>query len=304
MTQDISPPHKRTLHAILFIVVGYFGYSLADLCSKILQEHYSIHQVLGASGLSGLAITGIWLFASHGYRAFLPPRMKLHLLRAVFVTGTAYFMVRSLHTLPLADFYGIVFVMPFIAMALSVLILGEKVGWRRWLAASVGFSGVLVIAGPQFQQIGEGFICALLGALCAAANIICLRKIGKDQPLALYGFYPFLLIAVWQIGMLIQTKSFVPFQVADLPYFLLHGPVIVMGIVMVSVGFARAPETAVVAPFHYTQIIWGVLFGWIFFHTLPTHTTWIGIALVTGAGLYSLWREYIAHKQSVPIRSP
>ncbi len=290
--------------AIACVIAGYFFYSVADLCSKILQEHYSIHQVLAVSGSVGMVITGIWLATRHGLKSFIPPRMGLHMLRAVFVTGTAYFMVRSLHTLPLADFYGIVFIMPFLAMALAVMLLGEKVGWRRWAAAGVGFCGILILAGPQFSHVGEGVICAFLGAAFGAANIICLRKLGHGQPLPIYGFYPFLMITVTQVFMLYASNAVLPFRMEDAVYFGLHGPAIVFAILLVSTGFARARETAVVAPFHYTQIIWGVAFGWIFFDALPTTTTWAGLTLVAGAGLYSLWREYRRTHHIQTIDSP
>lgn len=288
-----DPNYKqKTFEAISMIVLGYCAYSVADLCSKILQETYNVHQVLSVSGLIGLGITSIWLYARHGAGAFFPYNIKAHILRGLFVMGTAYFMVRALKMLPLADFYGIVFIMPFLVMILAIVFLGEKVGWRRWLAATVGFTGVLVIAGPQFDEIGEGVVCALLGALCAAANIIMVRKIGRDVPVPLYGFYPFVFIFIFNVVLMLATGVYIPFEAKDAFYFAFHGPVIILGIVYVSMGFARAPVAAVAAPFHYTQIIWGILFGWLFYNTVPSSTTALGIFLIVAAGLYSLWREY------------
>lgn len=282
----------RTLKAILLVTLGYWGYSVADLCSKALQEHYSIYQVLCVSGLSGLLITGLWLWVKYGASSFLPSNLKLHLIRALVVTGTAYFMVRALKTLPMADFYGIIFIMPFLVMIMAIFILGEKIGWRRWLAAAVGFMGVLIVAGPQFTHIGEGIICAFMGALLSALNVILLRKIGPGSPRPLYGFYPFVLITALNFIAMMHTDSFLPFEVQYAPYFILHGPVIVLAVITMSMGFSAAPETAVVAPFNYTQIIWGVLFGYVFFDNLPTATTWLGVSIIIGAGLYSIWREY------------
>lgn len=292
MHADPTSYKARTLKAIFLITLGYWGYSMADLCSKVLQETYSIYQVLWVSGTSGLLITGLWLWAKHGASSFLPSNMKLHMVRALVVTGTAYFMVRSLQTLPLADFYGIVFIMPFMTMILAIAILGEKVGWKRWLAAAVGFMGVLIVAGPQFTHIGEGIICAFMGALLSALNVILLRKIGPGAPRPLYGFYPFVLISALNFIAMLYTNSYLPFEMHYAPYFIIHGPVIVLAIIAMSMGFAAAPETAVVAPFNYTQIIWGVLFGYLFFGDLPSATTWLGVAIIIGAGLYSIWREY------------
>ncbi len=292
MSDKIISRKVALLESIALVVFGYFAFSVADLCSKKLQESYSIYQVLGTSSSIGLIITSLWLFIGYGKRAFFPANLKLHLIRALMVLGTAYFMVRSLQTLPLADFYGIIFIVPFLVMILAVALLKETIGWRRWMAAVVGFLGIVVLAGPQFDHIGEGIVCALIGAFCAACNIIALRKIGAKGPVPLYGVYAFAAIAGFNLSMMVATGVFKPYAVEYLPYFLIHGPIVILGILGTSMGFAKAPEAVVVAPFQYTQIIWGVLFGWFFFQALPTANTWIGLALVIGAGLYSLWREY------------
>jgi S-adenosylmethionine uptake transporter len=221
----------------------------------------------------------------------------MHLFRAILVLGSSNFMVKSLQTLPLADFYGITFIIPFFVMILAVVFLGETVGWRRCGAALVGFSGIIILARPQFDDIGEGVVYALLGAVCAAGNIVSLKKIGHDAPLPLYGFYVFLAFAAFNLFMMGASGSYKPFEAAYMPYFLIHGPVVILALLFISIGFAKAPEAVVVAPFQYTQIIWGVAFGWYFFGAMPTAATWAGLAMVIGAGLYSLWREYrIAHR--------
>jgi len=292
MPNNILSRKARTFQAIALVIVGYFAYSVADLCSKILQEQYSIYQILGISSAFGLGVTGVWLYMRHGAASFFPVNLKLHLLRAFLVLGVAYFMVRSLNTLPLADFYGIVFITPFLVMIFAAILLKETVGWRRVMAAMVGFAGVIVLASPQFDHIGEGVVCALLGALCAALNMITLRKIGQGAPLPLYGFYVFAVTASFTLIAMMSTGTYEPITAHYLPYFLIHGPIIVLGVVCLSSGVSKSPETAIVAPFQYTQIIWGVLFGWIFFHVMPTQTTWAGLSMIIGAGLYSLWREY------------
>ncbi len=295
--------HKiQTMKAIFFVVLGYFGYSVADLCSKYLQQFYSIYQVLGISAGIGCVVTGTWLLTRYGIKAFFPANFKMHALRAFCVLGTAFFMVSALRTLPLADFYGLVFITPFLAMILSIIFLNEKVGWRRWAAACVGFTGVFILAGPQFGTFGEGVIFALLGVVCAASNMICLRKIGSGGPLPLYGFYPFLLMTTFNTTMIFATDNYTPIAAEHIGWYALHGPIVIMGILCLSIGFSKA-ETSVVAPYQYTQIIWGVTFGWLFFHTMPSETTWIGLVLIIGSGLYSLWREYV-RKHPAVIHSP
>lgn len=292
MSFESLPYKTRALHAIYLVTFGFLGYSVADLCSKTLQEYYNIYQVLSVSSIFGLILSGTWLLMRHGVSSFCPQKPFLHFFRSLAVLGTGYFMVRSLHTLPLADFYGIVFLMPFLGIILSVIFLKERVGIHRWAAVAVGFAGVIVLAGPQFNTIGEGVICAALGALCGATNMILVRKIGYGAPLPLYSFYPFLTIFTFMSSAMVATDSYVPFRMEDLPMFLIHGPVVFLAITLTSLGFSKAPETAVVAPFQYTQAIWGVVFGWLFFNALPTPTTWTGLAIIISAGLYTVWREY------------
>lgn len=292
MPNNIVSRKTLFLQAVLLVVFGYLAFSVADLCAKKLQADYNIHQVLATSGTFGMTVTGFWLLARHGIAAFLPANLGLHLLRALSVLGTAYFMVRSLKTLPLADFYGLIFMTPFFVMILAVMFLKENVGWRRWTAALVGFMGIVILAGPQFNNIGEGVICALLGAFFAAVNIVMLKRIGTGAPLPLYGFYAFAVMAIFNIAMLLATGAFRPYDAAHLPIFVTHGPMVLLGVLSLSIGFAKAPESVVVAPFQYTQIIWGVFFGWAFYQVMPTMTTWAGLSLVISAGLYSLWREY------------
>jgi S-adenosylmethionine uptake transporter len=220
----------------------------------------------------------------------------MHLFRALLVLGSSNLMVKSLQTLPLADFYGITFIVPFFVMILAAFFLGERVGWRRCGAALVGFFGIIILARPQFDDISEGIIYALLGAVCNAGNIVMLKKIGHDAPVPLYGFYVFLAFTAFNLFMMQASGSYKPFEAAYIPYFLIHGPVVILALLFISIGFAKAPEAVVVAPFQYTQIIWGVAFGSYFFGAMPTAATWAGLAMVIGAGLYSLWREYrIAH---------
>lgn len=292
MFANLSSYKIRILQAVGLLILGFLGFSIADLCSKILQEDYRIYQILFISGSFGMVVSGTLLFLRHGWKAFFPPNVFLHILRGGVTLGTAFCMVSALRTLPLADFYGVVFLSPFIMLILTVLFLSEKVGWRRWSAVAIAFTGVLILAGPQFNTFGEGFVYAMLGALCSATSVILLRKIGHGAPLLLYGFYPSLFIALFNGAAMIATDSALPLTGDHTVYFFFHGPAAMMGVICTSLGYARSPEASIVAPFMYTQIIWGILFGWLFFAAVLTPTTVAGLALIIGAGCYSIWRDY------------
>ena len=254
---------------------------------------------MGLNAVLALCILTPWIVCKYGVKAVFPPNLKLHFVRAFFVVVMAYLMVSSLHLLPLADFYGIAFTVPFFTMIFAYVLLKERVGWHRIAAAIFGFIGILIIAGPQFDHIGRGIILALTGAVFASFNIIVLRKIGHSTPIPVYGFWPFLFLAsVSGIALLINGEARA-IQMEDVKFILLAPPFTVIGIAALSLGFTRAPDTTIVSPFHYTQIIWGVAFGWLFFQTLPPLTTYIGITMIICAGCYSLWREY-KRKHHIP----
>lgn len=299
MPPEPASHRTQTLQAIGLIIIGYFGYAVSDLVAKILQNHYSIFQVMGLNAVMAAIITGAWLWRYHGLKALFPENLNLHLFRAAIIVCTAYLMVSALKLLPLADFYGIAFTIPFFTMIMAVLILKEKVGWHRIGAAVFGFCGILVIAGPQFDDIGLGFVMALGGAFMASFNIIILRKIGSKAPVPLYGFWPFVFIVIFCIAGILITDGAKPIRTEDLKFILLAPPFTVLGIAALAQGFTRAHDSTVVSPFHYTQIIWGIGFGWLFFQTLPTATTYLGIGMIILAGLYTLWREY-KHKHHIP----
>lgn len=302
MHSELVAYRKLIVQAVGLIILGYFGFSVADLCAKLLQQNgYKVPQILFVSGMLGACFSGTWVFLRHGWRAFFPHNVHLHIIRGVLIFATAFLMVSGLKTLPLADFYGVTFLMPFVILIMSVLFLHERVGWRRWSAVAVGFVGVFVLAGPQFDHLGIGFVMTLVGVFFGSAGVILLRKFGPSTPLPLYGFYPSFFIGGLNGILMLVLGDYVPFRPEDLHLFAIHGPAAVMGVLAVSMGYARSPEVSIVAPFLYTQIIWGIFFGWYFFAVMPVNTTWMGLVLVIGAGCYSIWRDYQRAHDKHPI---
>jgi S-adenosylmethionine uptake transporter len=213
----------------------------------------------------------------------------------VFTTGSSFAVVSALGYLPLADFYGITFISPFVIALFSFVLLGERVGWHRIAAMAVAFAGVLVVAGPQFESHNVGMLWAFLAPIFLALNVLCVRKMGHNDPLALFAFFPFVGIALFNVGFVMPEYT-LP-ETHHLWIFALATVSVMGGLIGTTVGFAKATESSVVAPFLYTQILWGVIVGFVLFNTMPTHTTFIGAGLVIAAGLYSFYREHkLAHQ--------
>ncbi len=278
------------LHAIILTTAGFLSYSLADACSKFLTAYYSVPQILTYNSALAVIIGVIWLAATGGLSRFITPNWRWHLARGIGLMLTSFFIVHALGHVPLADFYGIVFIAPIAVSVLAGLLLKEPVGVHRFGALIAGFTGVLIIAGPQFDNLNIGLVYTVLSALFIIASLLIMRKIGDRDPLPVYILYPFLCNLALNTPLMLLDHT--PVAAEHWWLFVLLPLFLMGGIIGTAFGFARAPVTAIVAPFHYTQMVWGVLIGLIVFSDIPSLPTLVGAGLIIGAGLYVIWREH------------
>jgi drug/metabolite transporter (DMT)-like permease len=283
--------HNSNLQAIFIVCTAYLGFSLADVFSKILGQSYNVHQLLAYTGAVGVLVSGLWLQRTMGWKGFIPPdKKRWHLARSVSVAGIPICVISALQYLPMADYYGISFSAPFMILIMSALFLKEHVGATRWSAVAIGFIGVLILTGPKFDDVGPGVLFACCAAIFVALSVITVRKIGH-APRPYYIFFPFVMTFTINLIALIITGDYQPIENGDVWKFGALICFVISSQLAFAIGHTRATSAAVTAPFLYTQIIWGVLFGWVVFGDFPVTTTWIGLAIIIGAGLFSVWRE-------------
>lgn len=287
---------KSNISAIALCVTGWTAWVFTDTISKYLTQDYSIAQIICLANIITAIVTFIWLIKSHGLQSLKTPLLKLHLLRGLSIVGTAYCVVSAIARIPLADFYGIIFLSPLVFLFAAHFLLKEMIGWHRILASVVGFGGVLILAGPQFNGYNTGITFAMIAVLFVCANSFFVRKMKDEPALPLFAFFPALFNAV--VFLPFMAMDFRMPEAIHIPLFLVFAPLIVTGLIAFTLGFNRATETAIVMPFHYTQMIWGVALGYLLFGDVPTVTTIIGSAIIIGSGLYIIWREHQLHLQS------
>jgi len=287
----------ESFRVIAIILVGWSSFAFADAISKDLTTEYHPSIILSFSGLFTGSLLCAWILINKGIKGFLSPNWKWLVARAACIAITATGVVNAVAMIPLADLYGITFAAPFFAVLLSIMFLKENVGWHRWLSVIIGFIGVIVLLGPQFQQLNIGVIYAVAAMLSIAVGTIVIRKIGNDEYLPLFVLYPYL--GILCVNMPIATQHIEPIEIADLSWFVGNSLFVLLGQLGITYGIAAAKSTASVAPFVYVQVVWGVLFGVLFFDEIPTSTTIIGLILVVSAGLFMIWREKQLNK-SIP----
>ena len=189
--------------------------------------------------------------------------------------------------------YAILFATPILVTALSAALLREEVGWRRWLAAILGFLGVLVMVRPDFATLGMGHLYAVLAALTGAGSLVTLKLIGGRETSAS------ILLAVF-VAIMLTCAPMLPGRLVlpeghELLVLALAGLLMGCGHAGLVVA-TRETAAVVVAPFQYTQMIWGVLFGVLLFGYRPDAFLFLGMGLVVASGLYTLWREVLRQK--------
>ena len=297
MTDQPAAPPFMTI--VTISLSGWFLYVCSDTMTKWLTQSYPVPEILLIVYGIGLACIVGWLVARHGLGSLKPPKWRLHALRGGCTALGSLLGVEALHRIPLTDFYGVVFVTPLLICLMSHFILKERIGRYRLSAIVVGFIGVLILAGPKFANADIGYIFALVAALMSASNGICVRKIGPEPIVLRFALFVFLGNVLLNAVLLAHTGGFVMPRWSSVPLFASIPFVILGGLLAYSVSFSRVRETAMIAPFHYSQIIWGTVAGYVLFGNAPTLRTLIGAAIIIGAGLYMIWREHVLHKASV-----
>lgn len=285
---------KNVLQAVGLVFAGYSFFAVNDALTKWLIRSYPLSEVIFISGGCGAAIIAALILFKYGWRGFLSPNTHWHLTRGVCIALSTFCVVHALSLIPLADFYSIVFLSPLAMAVMSHFFLNERIGWHRFIAIIAGFCGILVLAGPQFENPNPGFLFALVSVLFVSGNGIFARLVRHENNKLLYAFYPMAGNALFNLPL--TLPDFQTPAAADIPLMALLVVFGICGILCYTMGFARAPETALVAPIHYTQILWGVAFGYVLFGDVPSLNTLAGATIIIGAGLYLLWREHINHR--------
>ena len=273
------------------MLVSVALFALMDAGLKTLSAHYPPFQVAAMRGLSSLPLVLGWALASAGPGALLRVRWPLHLVRGVLGIVMMASFVYALKRLPLSTAYSIFFVAPLLITALSVPILGERVGPRRWTAIAVGLLGVLVVLRPT----GEGVLtlaglAVLVAAFGYAVSAILVRVLARTDSTQATTFW---LLALMALGAgLLAWPGWVPLRGEHAAIIAGIGIAGALGQYTITEAF-RSGEASLVAPLEYSALVWGVLLDLSLWGVLPDGLTWLGAAIIVGSGLYLIRRERV-----------
>lgn len=281
---------NNNLKGVFLIALGFFFFSCSDTLAKLLTVHFHPLQVVWMR-MIGLVIGVFFLFYRHGIKLFSTPKPKLQLLRGAVAAGSGTLFIYAINYVPLADAIAVTFVAPFLVTILGATVLKEPVGLRRWLAVLVGFVGMLVVIRPGMGVFHPAIFLVILAAGFFAIRQLLSRWLsGVDSVSTTVAYTSVVAFAITSIAL-----PFVWITPSGLPIVLM-----IVGLALsAAVGevfIIRALDVAqsvVLAPMHYTLIIWGTLYGFWFFGELPDSWTFVGCGIIVASGLYTTYREFV-----------
>lgn len=290
-----TPSQADNLRGIVLMALGFFSFAACDVQAKYLTETLHPVQVVWLRQF-GLFLGVVVLIVLRGpdmLRSRLPWLQVTRGLTAVF---SAIFFIFSVSFVPLADAVAVTFIAPFVVTVLGAVFLREAVGIRRWIAVAVGFVGMLIVIRP-----GMGVLHPAIGLTVVAACLFALRQVLSRS---LSGADPVITTVAY--------TSITSTAVATLALpFVWHTPdsvqiwLIILGLSVTAAAgevlVIRALDIAqavVLAPLHYSLIIWSTFYGYVVFSDLPDRWTLLGCAIIVASGLYTLNREARAARRA------
>jgi drug/metabolite transporter (DMT)-like permease len=227
---------------------------------------------------------------------------RVVVVRSGFEALAALFFTSALLHMPLAELSTIILISPLIITALSVMLFGEVVYWRRWTAIGVGFVGALLVVKPTPSAFDAWALLGILCAFASASRDLLTRKLDPRIPTIVVSFTA--AVAVTIAGFLLGFwEEWRALKSIELGLLAVAAVFLAAGNFLVVVAF-RVAEVSAVAPFRYTILIWAGVAGLVVFGELPDRWSLGGAALIVGSGIYALHREAVRGREIASRAKP
>jgi drug/metabolite transporter (DMT)-like permease len=279
-----------TVKAILLTLAAMAMFALLDACGKFVTQSLPLPVAVFFRYFIAFLLAAALMFRVPDVAALKTNHPLLQVLRAIVLLSSTFCNFFAMQYLQLAQVAAISFTIPLLVCALSVPLLGEHVGRRRWLAVITGFLGVLVIMRAGADSFHWAMLVSLFNAFLGAMYNIITRKVGGHDAAETSLFYVCLFGSVGAALPLLSHWQ-TPEAWQWLPLVLM-GAAGALGHLMLIQAHRLATASAI-APFIYTQIIWMIIAGWLLFGQLPDNWTIAGAAIVIASGIYVFNRERV-----------
>ena len=271
------------------------AYVLNDAVMKLLFADIDFFQAIFLRGLVSLPPLLILAFMTKTLlQKYSTKNQRLIIIRILAEIGTTVTFLTALKHMPLANVTAILQSLPLAITMAAAIFLGEPVGWRRWSAICVGFTGVLIIIRPGLAGFNSYSLLALAAVILLTVREISTRQLDNKIPTVTVALSTTLGITAFAALMLIGTEwaeiNFVSWSL------IIAAAAAVTVATLLSVVAMRTGDIGFVSPFRYTSLIGAIGLGILLFGEWPDGITLLGAAIIAFAGIYSLYREQILNK--------
>lgn len=277
------------------MVAAMASFTTNDTLTKAVSSEMNIGQILLLRGVFALVLIG----ALAVHRGALRP-LKLLLIRPVAlraigeIGGTLTFLTAISH-MPLANAAAIFQALPLVITLGAAIVFGEPVGWRRWLAISAGFVGVLIVVRPGMAGFSQYALLALASVAFCAVRDLATRSIPGHLPSVFIALLTTVTVTTAGAVVLVPLGGWTPPSAKAVGLLALAAVFVLIGYQCI-IQALRSGDISAVAPFRYFALLWAMGLGYLVFGDRPDLPMVIGAGIIVSSGLYTLYRERIRNK--------
>ncbi|PYE88277.1 DMT family transporter [Phyllobacterium leguminum] len=292
------------IRSSIFMMLAMASFTINDSITKYLSESMNTGQIML---LRGTLATMVVLLLARQRKALVSPRKMLHpmiILRAVGELGATITYLVALANLSLGFTSAIFQSVPLAVTLLAAIFLKEQVGWRRWLAITTGFVGVLIIVRPGADGINPYALMLLVGVVFTACRDLATRRIPDTMPTLMISALTSFIVTLTGAGLIVPMGGWSPVGWGEAGFLMIAAILLLIGYHFIILAM-RAGEISFVAPFRYTSLLWSILLGFVIFGDIPNIAMIIGSVIVVSSGIYMLYRESVVSRRGrIEARAP
>lgn len=291
---------SQNLRGSAFMTLSMLGFAANDTIIKAFAEGPPLGQVIVVRGIFAITL----VCAAAWYLGHLrPPSLAFNpimLLRSAAEVAATFFFLTALFHLPLANVSAVMQALPLTVSLGALFVFREQIGWRRMAAILTGLAGVLVIIRPGLEGFSVYSLYALGAVAACTVRDLATRRLPADLP----SMFVTLVTAICVTGFglaLSVTQAWQPMSAIQVGMLAASSAFILTGYFFV-IAAMRVGEIGFVSPFRYSVLLFSILGGLVFYGEVPDMPTLVGSAVVVATGIYTLYRERVAHRQSITAR--
>ena len=270
---------------IIFGIFAYLSFSILDAIQKTLILHNSVFQLLLVKYFFVLFLALFESKRKNNHLFYKSKNIKLQIFRSVLSVIESGCFVLSFKYLSLANAHSVGSLAPVIVVAVSAIILKEKVSPKTWIAIFIGFIGVLIILRPTSSIFDPKALLPLITAFVLGFYQIITKKVSQYDKNETSLFYTSIIGIITM--SLIASNFWLPIDKSSYLMFLGIGIFFSLGLYFQIIALSKA-RASIIQPFHYTLIFWAIVFGYIFYNDISDMFTVIGAVIITCSGIFVL----------------